>query len=107
MPKLAACKTLARKMKRSCLSTVQFGTGPKRSLGHLPGAKKINFLSRGRDDARVSKGLLPHQHAIDASRYEAVDRRFFRVLREGGVRAERVDDGAVAGVGLFELVVDA
>ena len=32
-----------------------------------------------------------------ASRYEAVDRRFFRVLREGGVRAERVDDGAVAG----------
>jgi len=64
-------------------------------------------LSRGRDDARVSKGLLPHQHAIDASRYEAVDRRFFRVLREGGVRAERVDDGAVAGVGLFELVVDA
>ena len=43
-----------------------------------------------------------------ASRYEAVDRRFFRVLREGGVRAERVvDKGSVAGVGLFELVVDA
>ena len=43
-----------------------------------------------------------------ASRYEAVDRRFFRVLREGGVRAERVvDKGSVAGVGLFELVVDS
>ena len=42
-----------------------------------------------------------------ASRYEAVDRRFFRVLREGGVRTERVDKGSVAGVGLFELVVDA
>ena len=43
-----------------------------------------------------------------ASRYEAVDRRFFRVLREGGVRAERVvDKGSVADVGLFELVVDS
>ena len=42
-----------------------------------------------------------------ASRYEAVDRRFFRVLREGGVRAERVDKGSVAGMGLFELVVDS
>jgi len=42
-----------------------------------------------------------------ASRYEAVDRRFFRVLRDGGVRKERVDDGSVAGVWVFGLVVDS
>ena len=42
-----------------------------------------------------------------ASRYEAVDRRFFRVLRDGGVRERRVDDKSVAGVWVFELVVDS
>ena len=28
----------------SCLSIVQFATGPKRSMGHILGAEKINFL---------------------------------------------------------------
>ena len=31
----------------SRLSIVPFDTGPKRSMGHVPGAKKSNFLIRG------------------------------------------------------------
>ena len=50
--KLAACKTLASKLgTRACsrLSTVQFATGPKRSMGHVLGAETINFLIRVAD----------------------------------------------------------
>ena len=42
-PALAACKTLAIKRACSCWSTVQFANGPKRSMGHVLGAKK-NFF---------------------------------------------------------------
>ncbi len=33
----------------SCLSTVQFANGPKRSMGHVPGAEKDFFLIRVAD----------------------------------------------------------
>ena len=34
-------------VERACsrLSIVRFANGPKRSMGHLPGAKKINFFN--------------------------------------------------------------
>ena len=47
---LAACETLASQIKTatcSRLSTVRFANGPKRSMGHVPGAEKGNFLIRG------------------------------------------------------------
>jgi len=48
---LAGCKTLAARGNKMCsrLSTVQFANGPKRSMGHVLGAKKdIFFNSRPR-----------------------------------------------------------
>ena len=50
-PALAAsgpCKTLASKLgtRRSRLSIVQFANSPKRSMGHVLGAEKSNFLFR-------------------------------------------------------------
>ena len=52
---LAACKTLASELERSCsrLSSLQFANGPKRSMGHVLGPKKSRFLFRGAeaDDA--------------------------------------------------------
>ena len=48
----AACKDTS-KLERACsrLSIVPFATGPKRSMGHLPGAEKLIFLIREIDDA--------------------------------------------------------
>ena len=40
----------------SCLSTVQFATGPKRAMGHVLGAEKGNFLIRGRGRPTVYGG---------------------------------------------------
>ena len=53
---LAACKTLAKKSKasRSRLSIAQFANGPKRSMGHVLGAKRNNFLIRDTDDDAVA-----------------------------------------------------
>ena len=56
---LAACKTLAiirENATCSRSSTVRFATGPKRSMGHLLGAKKLNFLIRGRGRPTVYGG---------------------------------------------------
>ena len=53
---LAACKTLARQLACSRLTTVQFANSPKRSMGHFLGAKKINFLIRGRGRPTVYGG---------------------------------------------------
>ena len=35
------------------MSTVPFANSPKRSMGHLPGAKKLIFLIRDKDDAAM------------------------------------------------------
>ena len=45
---LAVCKTLASNSDRACnrLSIVQLATGPKRSMGHVRGGEKGNFLIR-------------------------------------------------------------
>ena len=45
--KLAACKTLASKTRRacSCLSILQFANGPKRSMEHFLGGKKMYFFN--------------------------------------------------------------
>jgi len=40
----------------SCLSAVRFDTGPKRSMGHVLGAKKGKILIRGRGRPMVSGG---------------------------------------------------
>ena len=40
----------------SRLSIVQFATGPKRSMGHVPGAEKDFFLIRGRGCPAVYGG---------------------------------------------------
>ena len=59
---LAAIKTLGMPSKQgsnaacSCLSTVQFANGPKRSMGLVLGAKKLNFLIRGRRRPTVCGG---------------------------------------------------
>ena len=49
--KLATCKTLASNSERACSrsSTVPFANGPKRSMGHVLGAEKRNFLIRVSD----------------------------------------------------------
>ena len=57
---LAACtgnKTLAS-IERACsrLSILQFANGPQRSMGHVPGAEKGNFLIRGRGRPTVNAG---------------------------------------------------
>ena len=57
--KLAACKTLACKGTNTpCgrLTTVQFANGPKRSVGHVLGGEKGNFLIRGRGRPPVNGG---------------------------------------------------
>ena len=53
---LAACKTLARNSEPACsrLSILPLANGPKRSMGHLLGAKKINFFNREIDDAAMA-----------------------------------------------------
>ena len=38
----------------SCLSIVRFDTGPKRTMGHLLGAKKVIFLMREIDDTAMA-----------------------------------------------------
>ena len=38
-------KTLGIETPSSCLSILRFATGPKRSMGHLLGAEKINFFN--------------------------------------------------------------
>ena len=50
-------KTLASKRERACirLSTLRFANGPKRSMGHVPGAEKEFFLIRGAE-ADEAKG---------------------------------------------------
>ena len=55
---LAGCKTLAARGNKMCsrLSTVQFANGPKRSMGHVLGAEKGNFLIRGRGRPTVYGG---------------------------------------------------
>ena len=56
---LAACETLASQIKTatcSRLSTVRFANGPKRSMGHVPGAEKGNSLIRGRGRPTVYGG---------------------------------------------------
>ena len=45
---LAGCKTLeisTIETSSSCLSILQFATGPKRSMGHFLGGEKIHFLN--------------------------------------------------------------
>ena len=47
---LAGCKTLETstfETSSSCLSILQFATGPKRSMGHVLGAEKGIFFIRG------------------------------------------------------------
>ena len=41
--------TRLNKMRRRCLSTVRFATGPKRPMVHVLGGEKDFFLIRGRD----------------------------------------------------------
>ena len=54
---LASCKTLAKLgTRRIRLSTVRFATGSKRSMGHVPGTEKGNFLIRGRGRPTVYGG---------------------------------------------------
>ena len=54
---LAVCKTLAKANATcSCLSTVRFATGPKRSMGHVLGAEKGIFFIRGRGRPTVYGG---------------------------------------------------
>ena len=50
--------TLASNSKRACsrLSILQFANGPKISMGHVLGAKKGNFLIRGRGRPTVYGG---------------------------------------------------
>ena len=49
-PVPSSSETLASKLGTLCsrLSIVRFATGPKRSMGHVLGAEKLNFLIRGR-----------------------------------------------------------
>jgi len=54
---LAACKILAiANATCSCLSILQFATGPKRSMGHVLGAEKGKILIRGRRRPTVYGG---------------------------------------------------
>ena len=56
---IASCKILASKTRSaacSCLSVLQFANGPKRSMGHVLGAKKGIFLIRGRGRPTVHGG---------------------------------------------------
>ena len=56
---IASCKTLASKTRNatcSRLSIVRFANGPKRSMGHVLGAKKGIFLIRGRGRPTVHGG---------------------------------------------------
>ena len=53
---LACHDTLALERTCSRLSTVPFATGPKRTMGHVPGAEKGIFLIRGRGRPMVHGG---------------------------------------------------
>ena len=56
---LAACKTLARETPTAAcshLSILPYAKGPKRSMGHVSGAEKLNFLIRGRGRPTVQGG---------------------------------------------------
>ena len=57
--RLAECKILASQTRNAAcsrLSTAQFATGPKRSMGHVLGAGKGNFLIRDRGRPTVYGG---------------------------------------------------
>ena len=55
---LAVCKDTSKQSSEACsrLGTVPFATGPKRSMGHVLGAEKGNFLIRGRGRPTVDGG---------------------------------------------------
>ena len=57
---LAACKDTSKQQTWNAvctrLSIVRLATGPKRSMGHVPGAEKGNFLIRGRGRPTVYGG---------------------------------------------------
>ena len=57
---LAACKDTSKQQTWNAvctrLSIVRLATGPKRSMGHVPGAEKGNFLIRGRGRPPVNGG---------------------------------------------------
>jgi hypothetical protein len=49
---------------RTCLASLRFGTGPKRSMGHFLGVEKRSFLIRGDDAATVHGGRTSRNLSI-------------------------------------------